>query len=61
MPRERLVVVSYPADEDYARINAHMLAGEAAVAFLRQVPEPASLTLVGIAVASLMWWRRRAT
>ena len=40
MPRERLVVVSYPADEDHARATTDVLADDATVAFLRQVPEP---------------------
>jgi phosphoglycerate dehydrogenase-like enzyme len=55
MPSERLVVVSYPADEDYARINAHMLAGEAAVAFLRQVPEPDRPDVLAEAEALIGW------
>jgi glycerate dehydrogenase len=55
MPSERLVVVSYPADEDYARINAHTLGGEAAVAFLRQVPEPDRLEVLAGAEALIGW------
>ena len=39
MSRERLVAVSYPADEDYARINTEVLGGEATVVFLRDLPE----------------------
>ncbi len=39
MPRERLVAVSYPVDEEYAKINADVLAGAATVSFLCQLPE----------------------
>jgi len=59
MPRDRLVVVSYPADEDYARINADVLAGEATVAVLRQVPEPDRPALLARAEALIGWNLRR--
>lgn len=55
MPRERLVVVSYPADEDYARINSHVLGGDAAVVFLRQVPEPERPDILAEAEALIGW------
>ena len=55
MPRDRLVVVSYPADEDYARINAEVLQGDANVAFLRQVPESDRPALLARAEALIGW------
>ena len=33
MAQERLVAVSYPADEEFTRINSEVLAGEAAIAY----------------------------
>ena len=59
MPRDHLVVVSYPADEDYARINAEVLDGDADVAFLRQIPEPDRPALLARAEALIGWNLRR--
>jgi glycerate dehydrogenase len=36
MPGERLVAVSYPVDDEFTRINAEVLGGDATVAFLQQ-------------------------
>ena len=36
MPGERLVAVSYPVDDEFTRINADVLGGDATVAFLQQ-------------------------
>ena len=55
MPRERLVAVSYPVDDEYAKINADVLAGEATVAFLRQVPEPDRAAVLARADALIGW------
>jgi glycerate dehydrogenase len=59
MPRDRLVVVSYPADEEYARMNAEALEGDASVAFLRQIPEPDRPALLARAEALIGWNLRR--
>ncbi len=59
MHRDRLVVVSYPADEDYARINAEVLQADAEVAFLRQIPESDQLALLARAEALIGWNLRR--
>jgi phosphoglycerate dehydrogenase-like enzyme len=39
MAQERLVAVSYPADEDFARINAEVLAGDARVAHCHEMDQ----------------------
>ena len=59
MPRDRLVVVSYPADEDYTRINAEVLADDASITFLRQVPEPDRPAVLDRAEALISWNLRR--
>jgi phosphoglycerate dehydrogenase-like enzyme len=59
MPRDRLVVVSYPADEEYARMNAEVLEGDAGVAFLRQIPESDRPALLARAEALIGWNLRR--
>ena len=51
----RLVVVSYPVDEEYARINTDVLSGEATVRFLRQVPEPERPAILASAEALIGW------
>jgi phosphoglycerate dehydrogenase-like enzyme len=38
--QQRRVAVSYPANEDYARITRDVVGPDAAVVFLRDVPEP---------------------
>ncbi len=55
MSRERLVVVSYPADEDYARISTHVLSGDASVVFLREVPEAGRPGVLGRAEVLIGW------
>ncbi len=59
MHRDRLVVVSYPADDDYARINAEVLQADAEVAFLRQIPASDQLALLTRAEALIGWNLRR--
>ena len=39
MAQERLVAVSYPADEEFTRINSEVLAGEAAIAYTYELDE----------------------
>ena len=39
MARERLVAVSYPADEEYARINSEVLAGDAEVVYTYELDD----------------------
>ena len=39
MPRERLVAVSYPVNEDYTRINADVLGVDADVVYLHELPD----------------------
>jgi phosphoglycerate dehydrogenase-like enzyme len=51
----RLVVVSYPVDEEYARINIEVLSGEATVRFLRQVPEAERPAVLASAEALIGW------
>lgn len=55
MAGERLVVVSYPADDEYARINTGVLDGQARVAFLDRVPAGERAALLGQAAALLSW------
>ena len=55
MPSDRLVVVSYPVDEEYARINTDVLSGEASVSFLRQVPETERPAVLASAEALIGW------
>src|SRR5215510_11675416 len=54
-PRDRLVLVTYPTDEDYARINTEVLGDEATVAFLRRVPESDQAAMLARAEALLGW------
>lgn len=51
----RLVVVSYPVDEEYAGINTDVLSGEATVRFLRQVPEAERTAALDGAEALIGW------
>jgi phosphoglycerate dehydrogenase-like enzyme len=39
MAQQRLVAVSYPVDDEFTRINAEVLDGDAAVAFLPRLGE----------------------
>jgi glycerate dehydrogenase len=59
MPRDRLVAVSYPVDEEYARINTDVLSDEASVSFLRQVPEAERPAVLASAEALIGWNLRR--
>jgi phosphoglycerate dehydrogenase-like enzyme len=51
----RLVVVTYPVDEEYARITTEVLRGEATVRFLREVPEPERPAVLAGADALIVW------
>ncbi|HZC41959.1 MAG TPA: 2-hydroxyacid dehydrogenase, partial [Streptosporangiaceae bacterium] len=55
MAGERLVVVSYPADDEYARINTGVLDGHARVAFLDRAPAAERPALLRQAAALLSW------
>ncbi|HKR69867.1 MAG TPA: 2-hydroxyacid dehydrogenase [Streptosporangiaceae bacterium] len=55
MPRDRLVAVSYPVDEEYARINTDVLSEEASVSFLSQVPETERQAFLARADALIGW------
>ncbi|HEX7995422.1 MAG TPA: NAD(P)-dependent oxidoreductase, partial [Streptosporangiaceae bacterium] len=59
MPRDRLVTVSYPVDEEYARINTDVLGDEASVSFLHRVPEPERPSILARAEALVAWNLRR--
>lgn len=59
MPRERLVAVSYPVDEEYASINADVLSEDATVSFLDQLPEQDRLATLARADALICWNPRR--
>jgi phosphoglycerate dehydrogenase-like enzyme len=55
MPPERLVAVSYPADEDYARLNTEVLGGDAAVFFLADLPASERLAMLARAEVLIGW------
>jgi phosphoglycerate dehydrogenase-like enzyme len=59
MASERLVAVSYRADDDYVRANTEILAGDATIAFLRQVPRSERPALLSRAEALIGWNLRR--
>ena len=59
MPRDRVVAVSYPVDEDYANINTAALSDEASVRFLSQVAESERHELLAGAQALIAWNLRR--
>jgi glycerate dehydrogenase len=59
MPRDRLVAVSYPVDDEYARINTDVLGDEASVSFLQRVPEPERPSILARAEALVAWNLRR--
>ena len=61
MPRDSLVAVSYPVDEEYARITTDVLGGEASVSFLRQVPETERPAILASAEALICWNLRKGT
>jgi phosphoglycerate dehydrogenase-like enzyme len=55
MSRERLVAVSYPTDEDYARINTEVLGGDASVVFLGDLPKPERPGVLASAEVLIAW------
>jgi phosphoglycerate dehydrogenase-like enzyme len=59
MPRERLVAVTYPVDEEYARINADVLRHDATVSFLDRLPEQDRPAVLARAEALICWSPRR--
>ena len=59
MPRERLVAVSYPVDEEYARLNADVLSQDATVSLLSRVPEGERLATLARAEALICWNLRK--
>jgi len=55
MTQERLVAVSYPADEEFARINAEVLAGDAEVVYTYELDDAQRAQALGRADALLAW------
>lgn len=55
MSRSRVVAVSYPANEDYTKINQEVLGGDAAVAYLHEEPEAERTALVSRAEVLISW------
>lgn len=55
MANKRLVAVSYPADEDFARINAEVLADDAEVVYTGPLSDAERVRTVRQAVALLTW------
>ena len=59
MARERLVVVGYPVDEEFAGINNGVLGDVASIAFLRRFPKSERMEVISEAQALLSWNLRR--
>ncbi len=59
MAHERLVVVGYPVDEEFAGINNGVLGDAASIAFLRRFPKGERMEVVRRAEALLSWNLRR--
>lgn len=55
MAKERLVAVSYPADEEFAQINSEVLAGTAEIACTYELPDPQRAQILRRADALLAW------
>ncbi len=55
MAKERLVAVSYPADEEFARINSAVLAGEAEVVYTHELGDAERARAVRQSDALLAW------
>src|SRR6266702_4666561 len=55
MTQERLVAVSYPADEEFARINAEVLAGDAEVVYTYELDDEQRAQALRRADALLAW------
>jgi phosphoglycerate dehydrogenase-like enzyme len=59
MPRQRLVAVSYRADESYAAITRQALDGAADIVFLRELPEAGRAAVLADAEVLIGWMLRR--
>lgn len=55
MPRERIVAVTYQANENYAKINTDVLGADATVVFAHQAAEQERAALVSGAEALIGW------
>ena len=55
MAQERLVAVSYPVDEDFARINSEVLAGDAEIVSTHELEEGQRAGVLRRAEALLAW------
>ena len=55
MAQERLVAVSYPADEEFARINSEVLAGDAEVVYSFELDDAGRRQTLRRAEALLAW------
>src|SRR6266704_2183943 len=55
MTQERLVAVSYPADEEYARINSEVLAGDAEIAYIYELADAQRAQALRCADALIAW------
>jgi phosphoglycerate dehydrogenase-like enzyme len=55
MAKDRLVVVSYPADEEYSRINAEILAGDAEIAYTCELDAAQRAAALRRADALIAW------
>ncbi len=55
MAQERLVAVSYPADEEYARVNSAVLAGDARVVYTHELADAQRAQTLRNAEALLAW------
>lgn len=59
MARERLVVVGYSVDEEFAGINTRVLGDAASIAFLRRFPKGERMEVLSRAEAMISWNLRR--
>jgi glycerate dehydrogenase len=59
MARERLVVIGYSVDEEFAGINTRVLGGAARLAFLRRFPKGERMDVLSRAEALISWNLRR--
>ncbi len=57
--QQRRVVVSYPVNEDYARVTRDVLGSDAAVVFLQDLPEPDRPAVLADAEVLVTWNLRR--
>src|ERR1700724_1086910 len=59
MASERLVVIGYSVDEEFAGINTRVLGDAASVAFLRRFPKGERMEVLSRAEALISWNLRR--